>query len=194
MEEYNTLDYDQFILFVVLSSVIVFSLQWIELLSFKLNNTQSSPNVNITLKTPYTSKYQTPQDSIESHDRDKIYDPLKAPTRRIERGQLPSQQLKKYLDITTRGDTDNYQQIGILIKENDDQQVSVLRLYGRRKYPGSYQYEYYTAIPNGLDNIKIPIEDTKNKELYTDDKVTVLNQEYNVKIYPLQELRYSPNI
>ena len=55
MEEHNNLDYNQFILFVILSGILVLSLQWIESLSQQINlNNENIPNVNINIKTSPT--------------------------------------------------------------------------------------------------------------------------------------------
>ena len=92
------------------------------------------------------------------------------------------------INIRTRGPEMNYQQQGILYKEDG----GVLGLYGRQKYPGSSQWEYMVG-DKSLDNIKIPV-DTNNKELDNDDTVDVkgFGSDYKVQLYDNEELRYLP--
>lgn len=84
-----------------------------------------------------------------------------------------------------------YKQLGFVHQENSEN----LPLYGRAKYHGSDQYEYY--IQDGTRNqIKIPIERKKNNELYDDDtvQITSLEGDYIVSLYPREKIRYIPYI
>ena len=131
-------------------------------------------------------------DAVRQHDIDKITNPLEAPTRRSPYNQLPPATL---LPISTRGAVDNYQQLGVLVRDVDgDNTNKVLRLFGRPTFPGSNKFEYYTMINNGLDQIKLPIESTRSQELYNDDLITVeaLDEVYKVQLHPQDTLRYNP--
>jgi hypothetical protein len=91
------------------------------------------------------------------------------------------------INIRTRGPDMNYQQQGILYKDDG----GVLGLYGRQKYPGSSQWEYLVK-DKSLDDIKIPLDE--KRELDDDDTVSVkgFGDGYKVQLYDNQELRYLP--
>lgn len=136
-------------------------------------------------------------DSVHEHDKDKMDDPLTAPTQRPPRHQIPPSRIDQYFDIPTRGYPDNYQQLGVLVKDGEDGAgEQIVRLFGRQVYPGSHQYEYYTMVPSGLDRIKIPLDVNRNKELYDDDQVSIdhLGSNYKVKLYPKEGPRYNPYV
>jgi len=134
-----------------------------------------------------------PVDPIKEYDYRKAFDPLEDPTRRPDVGFLPPIHVKRVIDFPTRGMPDNYQQLGILVKEGDGDN-KILRLFGRRQFPGSNRFDYYTALNMGNDQIKVPLE--VKKELYDDDTVTVseLGNEYTVKIHKYDSPRYYPDI
>lgn len=95
------------------------------------------------------------------------------------------------INIRTRGPEMNYQQQGILYKEDGDGPRH-LQLYGRQKYPGSNQWEYLVG-DKSLDNIKIPLGD-KKQELSDDDELSVkgFGDGYKVQLYDNEELKYLP--
>ena len=70
------------------------------------------------------------------------------------------------------------------------------QLYGRRVYPGSYEWEYYVrgADTGGLE-FKFPIELNKKREIRDNDQLTLPfddNNIYKAKIYNLDQPRYNP--
>lgn len=132
-------------------------------------------------------------DPIREYDYRKAFDPLEDPTRRPDIGYLPPVHVKRVIDIPTRGYPDNFQQLGILVKEGDGDN-KILRLFGRKEFPGSNRYDYYTSLNMGNDQIKVPLD--VKKELYDDDTVTVteLGEEYTVKIHKYDSPRYYPDI
>lgn len=166
------------------------------------------PEFNITNRIPY-------EDPVKKYDLRKIYDPLEHPARRIPRHEMHPSHLKYLIDIPTRGYTDNYTQIGILIRTDDrhdnndksapeeeekkwqhkDAENRVIRLFGRQEYPGSDRYEYYYLFNNGLDQIKIPLK-VRRRELYDDDRVYVpeLESHYRVNIFEYDQPKYYPYI
>lgn len=136
-----------------------------------------------------------PVDLVREYDHRKLNDMLESPTRRVARHHIPPTNLKRLIDYPTRGYPDNFRLLGVLVRQdegaNDDK---LLRLFGREIFPGANKYEYYTALANGLDNIKLPIETKANKELYDDDQITVLNNLYKVQLHPYDAPRYYPDI
>lgn len=141
-------------------------------------------------------------DIVKQYDYHKSFDPLEDPTRRVPRHEIPPIALKYALDIPTRGYPDNYNQFGVLKKESkhdhdhkiDDNQNQLIRLFGRQRYPGSNEYEYYTMITSGNDLIKIPIHNKRRNELYEDDIIYIkeLSNDYKVHLYKYDAPRYYP--
>jgi hypothetical protein len=136
--------------------------------------------------------------AISLYDHQKAFNPFEDPTRRVPRHELPPLYLKNLLNYPTRGYPDAYTQIGILIREGNNKEGDnnkILRLFGRQEFPGSNNYQYYTAINSGNDNIKIPLNRRK-MELYDDDSVFVkpLNDHYKVELYKYDMPRYYPDL
>ena len=98
------------------------------------------------------------------------------------------------INVRTRGPEMNYQQQGILYKEDGENGggPNHLALYGRQSYPGSSKWEYMVG-DKSLDNIKIPLGEQKN-ELQDDEELAVkgFGDGYKVQLYPNEELRYLP--
>ena len=124
-----------------------------------------------------------------NRDKNTVDNPLAPPERRVEEQQYPRVQLYE----KTRGTPDTYQLVGILYNDNNDKKY---QLFGRRVYPGSYEWEYYIrgADLGGLD-FKIPIDPSGNDvEIYNGSKlrIPIDNNVYNVIIYELDQPRYNP--
>ena len=139
-------------------------------------------------------------DHIKDYDYRKAFDPFEQPTRRIPRYEIPPLYFKRLLDIPTRGNADSFIQLGILKNEGDiirNDQNRIIRLFGRATYPHSNEYEYYTLISSGNDQIKIPIHNRhKKKELYDGDTIYIkeLDDKYRVYLHKYDQPKYYPNI
>ena len=101
------------------------------------------------------------------------------------------------INIRTRGQPNNYQQIGIL---KSDDNTDVKPLFGRQTYRGSSLWNYYTALDSNLAT-RIPIQNNRNcidtqgcSEINNDDSISVLGEDYTVELYPYNDLRYIPYI
>ncbi len=73
----------------------------------------------------------------------------------------------------------------------------ILRLFGRQEFPGSNRYEYYTMIPSGFDQIKIPINSRgRRDELYDGDIVFIreIGNSYKVQLYDYDQPKYYPDL
>lgn len=120
----------------------------------------------------------TDYELIRRRDLGVMADPLAPPEKRTERPQidmtLPLLR-NKYIGLPTRGSYDTYQQTGYLV--DDTNSNNILKLFGRQKYPGSTQYEYYAMKSTAADQYKIPLYDIK-KQLFDNDSVTL------VKLFP----------
>lgn len=93
---------------------------------------------------------------------------------------------RKYINIRTRGNPSDYIQVGILIYNNE-----ILHLYGRQKYPGSSQWEYF-AVGNDINsnNTKYPIKIQGDKEIEDNMNISLdyLNKTYKVKLYEYENI------
>jgi hypothetical protein len=120
----------------------------------------------------------TDYELIRQRDLGIIANPLAPPERRTERPTidmtLPLLR-NKYIGLPTRGSYDTYQQTGYLVDNTNSD--NILKLFGRQKYPGSTQYEYYAMKSTSADQYKIPLYDIK-KQLFDNDSVTL------VKLFP----------
>lgn len=101
------------------------------------------------------------------------------------------------INIRTRGDPSEYQNIGTLTNASESNDVKPL--YGRRTYRGSNEWNYYTLLNNHIQ-VKQAIEiDSKNcldergcKELMDGMNINVNGVSYTVKLYPYSDFRYIP--
>ena len=125
------------------------------------------------------------------------YDPIKEPTRRLPRHIFNKDSIKRYINIPTRGYPDNYQLVGLLSRNADEK---FLQLYGRQKYPGASQWEYYVRGKDlsGLET-KIPISVHNDQEIYDNDEVDVplldsSKGKFKAQIYKIDTLKYNPYV
>ena len=136
-------------------------------------------------------------DELIEQDRRVIYDPIKEPVRRLPRHIFNKDSIKKYINIPTRGYPDNYQLVGLLSRQSDEK---FLQLYGRQKYPGASQWEYYVRGRDlsGLET-KIPISVHNDNEIYENDEVDVplldsSKGKFKASIYKIDTLKYNPHV
>jgi hypothetical protein len=127
---------------------------------------------------------------LKNRDENVVYNPLAAPEQRVENRQYPYP--NNVFGEKTRGEPDDYQLVGLLYNTDVNKNY---QLYGRRVYPGSYEWEYYIRgrDAGGLD-IKFPIQ-LKNKEEIRDGiqlTIPIDKNIYNVSIYNYDVPRYNP--
>ena len=136
-------------------------------------------------------------DALLKRDTDAVENKFKPPERRLPRHSYPKESLKRLINLPTRGYPDNYHNIGMLVRKNDEK---ILKLFGRQKYPGSNQWEYYIIGSDGSHSItKIPLKIPGNKELSNNDVIAVpwLDQskgKFNIKIFDYDAPRYRPDL
>ncbi len=122
--------------------------------------------------------------------RQAVEDPLTPPDRSVENRQLPMPNY--YFQERTRGDPDDYQMVGLLYNTNVNKNY---QLYGRRIYPGAYEWEYYILGKDagGLE-YKYPLALNNNAELLdgTTINIPIDSNPYNVSIYNYDYYRYNP--
>ena len=130
---------------------------------------------------------QQPELSL-AHKR--IYDPLHAPERTYPNRSYETRmrQNRMPINVSTRGDVHNYQQIGILSTDGE-----ILPLYGKPTYQGSNHWNYYTETSN---NVKIPInmDERGQKEINNEEEIAIsaTNKTYKTTIYSLDAPKYIP--
>jgi len=126
---------------------------------------------------------------LKYKDKNAVYNPLAPPEQRVESSQYP---YPNYNWMKTRGEPDDYQLVGLLYNTDINKNY---QLYGRRVYPGSYEWEYYVRGKDagGLE-IKYPIQ-LNNKEEIRDGMIITLpidKNTFNVSIYNYSTPRYNP--
>lgn len=95
--------------------------------------------------------------------------------------------------ISTNGPLGEPQQMGTLYKifGNENQ---IYPLFGRRKYPNSNQYDYYTTLGPYETKVKVITTNNNYNQLGTNDEVTLqgLKGKYRVTIYDNDYPQYIP--
>lgn len=131
---------------------------------------------------------------LKNRDEGVVYDPLKPPEQRMESQQYPYPNNKNSYSFweRTRGEPDDYQLVGLLYNTDVNKNY---QLYGRRVYPGSYEWEYYIrGMDAGGLEFKYPIQ-INNKEEIRDGMVLTVpidKNTYTVSIYNYDQPRYNP--
>ena len=115
----------------------------------------------------------TDYELIKQRDLGVISNPLLPPEKRTERPTIDMTLpliRNKYIGLPTRGSYDTYQNVGYLVDQNSSD--NVLKLFGRQKYAGSTQYEYYAIKSTAVDQFKVPMYNQR-KQLFDGDPVTL---------------------
>jgi hypothetical protein len=127
---------------------------------------------------------------LKKRDTDVVYNPLAPPEQRMESSQYPYNNTLFW--EKTRGEPDDYQLVGLLYNTDVNKNY---QLYGRRVYPGSYEWEYYIRGKDagGLD-IKLPIQLNNKEEIRDGISITIPidKNPYTVSIYNYDLPRYNP--
>lgn len=192
----------------ILIIIIIFIIVFLIILDNRLKSIKQlikNANIQSLNKSNQPQYQQFHYDPIKYYDQEKLADPFEAPAKRPDRIQMGYPPIMKsstnpLQPYPTRGYPDNYHLLGTLISIDNnknynqlEQDNQIINLFGRQKYPGSSEYEYYTMLSTGNNNTKIPLKD-QIRELFTDDEVFIkeLNKTYKVNLYPNEELKYNP--
>jgi hypothetical protein len=134
---------------------------------------------------------------LQNRDRMVLYDDLHPPERRDQEYAYPDKYVKSLINLPTRGLPDNYSPMGVLVRKDDEK---VLQLYGRQKYPGSNEWEYYVMgnDPSSFPN-KMPIQRKNKREIMDKDKIKIQwldpsKGEFEVNLYDYDVPRYDPYV
>ena len=129
---------------------------------------------------------------LNNRDADVLYNEFAPPERREPEYQYPNKYLRNRFDIPTRGTPDNYQLLGVLLRNNTE---TAYKLFGRQIYPSSSQYEYYALGVMDNNEIKLPIKTRGDREI-EDNQVVMIpgtdvsKGEFRVKLYNFNAPRY----
>jgi hypothetical protein len=132
---------------------------------------------------------------LKERDRDVLNDDFAPPEKREPEHSYPDRYVKRQINIPTRGSPDNYQTVGVLVRKEDER---ILQIFGRQKYPGSTQWEYYVS---GMDSntapFKVPLKVNGDRELEDKQEITLpwfdeSKGSFQVNIYPNDVPRYNP--
>ena len=139
-------------------------------------------------------KYTNP--IVYERDRLELEDPLYPPEQRSD-NDIENRYLQiaynGYFRNPTRGYPPPYQMKGYLVQDDND--TNILSLFGRPKYVGSTQYDYYFTR-NDINNnqIKLPIK--HQRELLDGDMIRlntgIYNGEYKYVALPVEDLIQPP--
>jgi hypothetical protein len=177
------------------------------------NKSQSEPQVNRNLQEQKIDEQTQEQQQIQylqsmiprfmpqydpviERDRAVIQDQLYPPLGRTERpifDQIVSRFGSGLLSYPTRGSPDTFRMIAYLVNNTDKRDT--WKLFGRQKYPGSSQGEYY-AIPvdDRKSDMKITIKDDmmpneKIRDIYgLPNEVTIKSPLFSSESYKVIEL------
>jgi hypothetical protein len=122
-----------------------------------------------------------------------INDPLYPPEQRSDTGSsyYPNPTSLNFR-IPTRGYPPPYQLKGYLVDENNN--GNILQLFGRPKYPGSSEFQYYVS-KRDINNNEIKIDIPQKRELYNDDRVKInkiFNGDYKYVELKMEDLIQPP--
>jgi hypothetical protein len=172
----------------------------------------SSPNLipNPNMNSNNGNSQMVDMDRVALNDR--LYPPLSRNHYNDPNGMVRAapQQMGMPINIETRGSGGDFQQVGILSKQNIDEDgktpgnntdTNILPLYGKPIYRGASKWIYYTETDK-YNPVKIPItvggrdctDDQGCDELYDGSDVVIpsYNGVFKVKIYKFNKPRYIP--
>ena len=150
---------------------------------------------SIQLESPLAVPDLQKRVALEDRDHEAVFNEFRAPERRDPEHAYPTRQVKDLINLPTRGLPDNFHSVGVLVRKKDEK---VLQLFGRQKYPGSSQWEYYVAGADsyGFPN-KMPVVVRGDREL--DDKQRIdlpwldkSKGDFEVNLYNYDVPRYNP--
>ena len=133
--------------------------------------------------------------ALENRDQQAVFNDFRAPERRDPEHAYPTREVKNMINLPTRGLPDNFHSVGVLVRKKDEK---VLQLFGRQKYPGSSQWEYYVAGADsyGYPN-KMPVGVRGDRELDDKQKIDLpwldkSKGDFEVNLYNYDVPRYNP--
>ena len=189
------------VLFIVFTIITLYYIYSLNQKKFKLdlNNplTSESEKIKEIINKPIVIPFVEKRIILEKRDAAVVNNDFVPPERREPEHIYPDREVKNIINIPTRGLPDNYQSVGVLVRREDEK---ILQLFGRQKYMGSTQWEYYVT---GMDRYgfpnKMPIKVKGDKELFDKDKIELdwldkSKGEFEVNLYNFDVPRYNPYV
>ncbi len=183
----NKICFDKTFFFVLLFFLVIIFIYsaYFSIRTYDLNKIKKNPNPQfICPKCPDKCQKNIGMSNEEHIFRKNISDKLRPPERIY---RIP-------VNISTQGELPTFQKIGILKKVDGslDTDNDRLPLFGRPKYSGSNDYEYY-VIDGSRNFNKIPLN-VKQRELLNNDQVDIpgFGGTYETLIYDYQRPKYIP--
>ena len=132
---------------------------------------------------------------IQNRDHQVLFNNFVAPERRQPEHAYPVGQVRNTINFPTRGLSDNYHQVGLLFRNNTE---TAFKLFGRQKFPGSNQWEYFAQGVMSNNDIKIPITVRGDREIEEGQIIVVPGTDnskggFRVKLYNYDLPRYNPH-
>jgi len=152
---------------------------------------------NMTSRDKYINDEELERrDFLKRRDAGVITNVLHPPERRVPEHNYPFNFVKAQLNIPTRGLPDNFHQLGVVLRDDTE---TGYNLFGRQKFPGSNQYEYYVVGTMGFNNVKLPIKIKGDKEVEEGQIIDIPgakkeNGNFKVKLYDYDAPRYNPHV
>jgi len=137
---------------------------------------------------------QLKRDIIKNRDHQVLYNDFVAPERRQPEHAYPDRHVRNLVNIPSRGLPDNYHQVGLVFRNNTE---TAFKLFGRQKFPGSNQWEYFVQGVMSNNNVKIPISIRGEREIEDGQIIIVPGTDnskggFKVKLYNYDLPRYNP--
>ena len=131
---------------------------------------------------------------LTNRDQNVLLNDFTPPERRVPSHAYPNSVIKQQFNIPTRGIPDNYQLLGIVMRDNTE---TAYNLFGRQKFPRSNQYEYYVEASMNDNKVKIPIKIKGDNEIYNNYEIYIQGTDISkgpfvVKLYDYDIPRYNP--
>ena len=138
------------ILFIVFNIITLYYIYNINQKNFKLDLNNPLTSESEKIKEILNRSYIEKKIFLKKRDVDVVNDDFVPPERREPEHVYPDREVKNIINIPSRGLPDNYHSIGVLARIEDEK---ILQLFGRQKYMGSNQWEYYVT---GMDRYGFP--------------------------------------
>jgi hypothetical protein len=131
---------------------------------------------------------------IQNRDHQVLYNNFVAPERRQPEHAYPIGRVRSMINFPTRGLPDNYHQVGLLFRNNTE---TAYKLFGRQKFPGSNQWEYFVQAVMSNNDVKIPITIRGDREIEDGQVIVIPGTDnskggFKVKLYNYDLPRYNP--
>jgi hypothetical protein len=128
------------------------------------------PTANANTNTPYNRDYRVLSDPLYPPEQRSDTGYTMIPPDYINGQQQPGSNYNGYFRYPTRGYPPPYQLKGYLVEENNSN--NILSIFGRPKYTGSTEYEYYVSKKD-INNNEIKIDIGNKREIFNGENIRI---------------------